>query len=193
MCHIDFHGLVGFFERSSRLKTNSVYKCLLMVMISKKELDSLVAALNYCGLSALPEPYVEDSDRIWVSGIVKVRKSNGTMAYCVADNREYGSGRVHICKSFGGMARIVSIEGIYPASYLEGTDIPVLRTVNSMVSYLSSHGEDGKAASALLASTDANGEKKSDEVLHSDKERVRMLIARCAIRDLLKHRKGAVK
>ena len=142
------------------------------MIVSKIEKESLLKALNFCSVSELPEALSEDSDGVWAIGIAKVKKNDGSTSYSVVKND--GTGKPVIYVDYGRPAIIVSIEEIYPSSYLNQDNLPSIRSKKDISRYLSEHGEDKKIIEDKMDSKDDN-----------DKEYVKSLVYKHAINDLL--------
>lgn len=151
---------------------------------SKVSSGSMIAALNYVGYSELPPAFVQGSKKIWLNAILKVTKSDGTVSYCIADNR---NGDIPwITKDFGTAAIIKKIDEIYPYTYMNQRNMPNLRSPNDCIEYLSHHGHDEDEIRELLSNVSEDGEEKAKEKAIEDKKKVKELIIKNAIKDALR-------
>ena len=154
-----------------------------LIKETKVEYNTKVEALNYMGLTELPQEWKKNSSKIWVKAIVLVMKNNGKKCYCVADNKE-GEG-ARIIKDFGKSYGIVNIEAIYPTMYLDANSMPDLRKQSDCVTFLKYHGEDEEDIKALLSKEGEDGQEKAADKLSADKQKVKKLIIKYAIKDCL--------
>lgn len=153
---------------------------------SALERDSMISALNMAGYSELPDLLDEKSNEIWVTAILKVMKSDGTHNYCIADNRE--AGNPWIVKDFGNSSMITKIEEIRPFSYLNKKNMPNLRSHEDCIIYLTKYGYDETAIRYLLSDVRRDGTGKTDDEIKADKNKVKKLIIKCAIKTSLQLR-----
>lgn len=150
-------------------------------MENRTEYNSRMEALNHAGIHSLPSEWKPSDGTVWVKAIVRVLKVNGQHSYCFADNAD-GTGKPRVTRDFGKSVAIADVVGIYPVSYLDGSRLPDLRKQSDCVDYLVSHGEDRDEIKALLAK-DVNSVLKDTKKAAQDKDRVKALIIKYAIRD----------
>lgn len=158
-------------------------------MDSMIEMDTMVSALNECGLGELPTK-LGRSD-VWAKAILKVTKSDGSRNYCIAENTQDTFPK--IIKDYGNMAAITKIEAIYPVLLLDKTNMPDLRSQKDCINYLSVHGVDKDMVAKLLNTKDVNGEPKSEEETSKGKKAVKDMIIKNAIMDVLNRHKQTVQ
>lgn len=85
---------------------------------------SLTSVLRYTRLRELPQE--DNGKNVWIMAIVRVRKSDGSTNYAVADKD--ADGKMRIMKDFGSVCSIFSIDNIYPFAYLGVEYMPVFKT-----------------------------------------------------------------
>lgn len=85
---------------------------------------SLTSVLRYARLRELPQE--DNGKNVWIMAIVRVRKSDGSTNYAVADKD--ADGKMRIMKDFGSVCSIFSIDNIYPFAYLGVEYMPVFKT-----------------------------------------------------------------
>lgn len=85
---------------------------------------SLVAALAYCDLKALPDK--DTKEFYWLKAIGLVSKANGTKSYVLLRTGEDLKPRV--IKDFGDISVIVSIDEVYPFVMLQEKWLPIFKT-----------------------------------------------------------------
>ena len=151
-------------------------------MESISEQISLTEALSEVRLTELPKEW-EDKSVHWSSAIVRVRKNNLRINYALAEND--GEDNPLVVKDFGSSAKIVEVLGIYPYNYLNDNYSPDLRNKNDIVSYLSVNGIDKEYVSQLLSTKKQDGSDKTDEEKKSDKDIVKKLVVRIAVKNQL--------
>ena len=76
------------------------------------------------------------------------------------------------------------IEEIYPTVYLTDEDMPNVSTKQGIITFLKNHGEDAEQIKALL-SDKVGSAKKSEKFMNADKEKVKSLVIKYAIEELL--------
>lgn len=86
--------------------------------------QSLTSVLRYTRLRELPQE--DNGKNVWIMAIVRVRKSDGSTNYAVADKD--AEGKMRIMKDFGSVCSIFSIDNIYPFAYLGVEYMPVFKT-----------------------------------------------------------------
>lgn len=103
-------------------------------MITKQEKD-LISALEYANIAELPKEWQQGkSKRIWVSAILKIRKSDMSTSYAFAYNN-YNSSPQYV-KVWGAAAAIAEVIGIYPIAYLEKDYLPTFKDKADMLAKL---------------------------------------------------------
>ena len=152
------------------------------MVVTESEKRSMIAALNDCRLSELPEALGKDDNRIWARAIAKVKKCDTSVSYALVQYH-YEDGYM-IMKDEGNSSTIVKIEEIYPTVYLTDEDMPNVSTKQGIVTFLKNHGEDAEQIKALL-SDKVGSAKKSEKVMNADKEKVKSLVIKYAIEELL--------
>lgn len=85
---------------------------------------TLTSVLRYTRLRELPQE--DNGKNFWIMAIVRVRKSDGSTNYAVADKD--ADGKMRIMKDFGSVCSIFSIDNIYPFAYLGVEYMPVFKT-----------------------------------------------------------------
>lgn len=85
---------------------------------------SLTSVLRYTRLRELPQE--DNGKNVWIMAIVRVRKSDGSTNYAVADKD--AEGKMRIMKDFGSVCSIFSIDNIYPFAFLGVEYMPVFKT-----------------------------------------------------------------
>lgn len=85
---------------------------------------SLTSVLRYTRLRELPQE--DNGKNVWIMAIVRVRKSDGSINYAVADKD--ADGKMRIMKDFGSVCSIFSIDNIYPFAFLGVEYMPVFKT-----------------------------------------------------------------
>lgn len=85
---------------------------------------SLTSVLRYTRLRELPQE--DNGKNVWIMAIVRVRKSDGSTNYAVADKD--ADGKMRIMKDFGSVCSIFSIDNIYPFAFLGVEYMPVFKT-----------------------------------------------------------------
>lgn len=85
---------------------------------------TLTSVLRYTRLRELPQE--DNGKNVWIMAIVRVRKSDGSTNYAVADKD--ADGKMRIMKDFGSVCSIFSIDNIYPFAYLGVEYMPVFKT-----------------------------------------------------------------
>lgn len=81
---------------------------------------SLVLALAWCDLKALPQSDTKES--IWLRAIALVSKSDGSKNYAVYERDSDGNPKC--IKDFGTICQIVNIDEIHPFYVLDPSKIP---------------------------------------------------------------------
>lgn len=156
---------------------------MIFISETKVEYNTKIDALNYMGLTELPQEWKKNSNKIWVKGIVRVLKNDGKKSYCIADNK--GGEGARIIKDFGKSYGIVKVEAIYPTMYLEANNMPDLRNQADCITFLKCHGEDEEKIKAMLSKVGENDNEKDDVQLSKDKKKVKNMIIKYAISDAL--------
>lgn len=128
-------------------------------MISVKE-ETLQLALQKTGLRELPKALLSDSQTVWVTAIVRVRKLTGIENYCLASND--GDGNVKITKDFGPAMVIKEILSIHPIETLDKRFKPDLRSDKAIIAFLVKNGYDEALITSML-------DKKSHDTPESAK------------------------
>ena len=85
---------------------------------------TLTSVLRYARLRELPQE--DNGKNVWILAVVRVRKSDGTTNYAIADKD--AEGKIRIMKDFGSVCSIFSIDNIYPYAYLGVEYMPVFKT-----------------------------------------------------------------
>lgn len=139
---------------------------------------SLMEALSCEGLPNLPK---EGCDNLWIKAIVKVTKCDNSSNYAVALNSV--DGKPNIIRDFGNMARIKSIDNIYPYYVMPKDAIPDLRNKQDIVEYLSNMcGYTVEEATLLMSRKKADGTDKTPEEIKADKETAKKAITDTAFK-----------
>lgn len=110
--------------------------------MKNKSEESLIDALSYCGLRALPE--VEDKENVWIRAIAKVVKSDGQEYYAYVEKDSNLNNK--IIKDFGSVSSIVRVVEYYPFSYLKPAFMPKFKTnkKDEKIAYLTRYDKDLK-------------------------------------------------
>lgn len=143
---------------------------------------SLTEAMADAHIREFPEE-LKDNGKIWVKAIVKVMKCNCRSNYALAVND--GTGNPDIVKDYGSVAKIVKILGIYPYYYLDNSAMPDLRNKQDIITYLFRSGIPKEPIERLLSIENEKGERKSDEQRKRDKEKVKILVYKSAIKNYI--------
>lgn len=111
--------------------------------MKNKSEESLLDALSYCSLRALPEP--EDKENVWIRAIAKVAKADGQEYYAYVELDENLNKR--IIKDFGAISALVRIVEYYPFSYLKPAFMPKFKGKNKeskeeRIAYLTRYNKD---------------------------------------------------
>lgn len=93
-------------------------------MATKKEKETLIDALSFYGLRALPEE--DNKEHLWIKALGKVQKADGTISY-VGMTRNEQLEEV-ICKDFGSIAVIRKVLKVYPFTFLDAAYLPKFKT-----------------------------------------------------------------
>lgn len=89
-----------------------------------KHLDkTLVDALSFCGLRALPDKW--DDEHIYLRALALVTKADATKSYVLLQKDDTGHDK--IVKDFGTIAVIRTIDSIHPFFYLDSKWIPTFK------------------------------------------------------------------
>lgn len=96
---------------------------------------SLIEALSYCSLRALPE--ADNGEDVWIKALALVTKNDGSNCY-VAIEKDPKTLKNRVKKDFGGTGAIVAYNEFYPYLYLSQDYIPRFndRTKDARVKYL---------------------------------------------------------
>lgn len=147
-------------------------------MESKNEQISLMECMSLSRMTELPKEW--DGKRIWLKAIVKVSKCDNSKNYALAENN--GRNKPSIMRDFGNMARIVSIDAIYPTYYMSENQKPDLRNKTDIITYLGNAGFNKENVEFMLGTVGKNGEDKTDEEKKADKETVKMWVNEVSIK-----------
>jgi hypothetical protein len=102
-----------------------------------KTRESLIKALSYCSLRALPE--ADNGEDVWVKALALVTKNDGSKCY-VAVEKDPKTLKNRLKKDFGGTGAIVEYNEFYPYLYLSQDYMPEFhdKTKDSRIKYLTS-------------------------------------------------------
>lgn len=92
--------------------------------MNKKEQESLIDALSYCGLRELPK--VDNNEDVWIRALAKVAKADGSFGYVLLEKD--GNLNDKVKRDFGSTSIIRKIEEVYPFSYLKPSYMPKFKT-----------------------------------------------------------------
>lgn len=111
--------------------------------MKNKSEESLIDALAYCNLRALPEP--DDKENVWIRAIAKVAKADGQEYYAYVEKGDNLENR--IIKDFGSISAMVSVIEYYPFSYLKPAFMPKFKGKSKegkdeRIAYLTRYNKD---------------------------------------------------
>ena len=81
--------------------------------MKKKEQESLIDALSYCGLRELPK--VDNNEDVWIRALAKVAKADGSFGYVLLEKD--GNLKDKVKRDFGSTSIIRKIEEVYGVPY----------------------------------------------------------------------------
>lgn len=150
---------------------------------------TLTEALSAARVTSLPKAKTDD---FWIEAVVKVKKCDNSENYALAVNS--CDGKPSIVRDFGNMARITSIEEIYPYAVMDKTAVPDLRNSKAIATYLVSNAnckED--EVMQLMSRKKADGTAKSEEEIAADRAVVKNLVTKTAFKIEMYNRNQYVK
>lgn len=133
---------------------------------------TLIDVLSICRVKELGKEW--DGKKLWLKAIVKVTKCDNSKNYAIAYNNGYN--KPFIVRDFGNMARIASIDAIYPFYYIQESQKPDLRNKTDIIKYLGDNGYDKENIEYLLNTKDEEGNEKTVEQKKEDKDKVKSMV-----------------
>lgn len=102
--------------------------------------ESLIDALSYCSLRALPEP--DDKENVWIRAIAKIAKADGQEYYAYIEKDDNLQNK--IVKDFGTISALVKVVEYYPFSYLKPAYMPKFKGKGKeeRIAYLTRYNKD---------------------------------------------------
>lgn len=143
---------------------------------------TLSDAMACAGLTKLPK---EATDNLWMKAVVKVTKCDNSENYAIALNTI--NGKPSVIRDFGNMAKITSIDNIYPYYVMPKGAMPNLRNKQDIATYLSVM-TDMTSDDVLqkLSRKKEDGTDKTEEEIKANKDEIEALVTRAAFEQEMK-------
>lgn len=154
--------------------------------MTTKEKDTLDKAIAAAGVPVLPDICADEQSQTWMKAIVHVTKSDGTSNYALAINKK-GDGRPVITHDFGNVAVVKRVNGIYPYLVLDSASVPLFKSKNEIMEYLTGRGCPQDRVVMLLANRKGDGTAKTEEEKAKDRAKVKSWIYKIAVVEQLRN------